>query len=63
MSRSFRHSDQFADKRDEFAARRAAREARAVEFAAMGFEDADALADLPIFPRRLRERARRALEA
>lgn len=62
MSRSFRYSDQFAEKRDQFAARRAAREARAVEFAAMGFDDAEAMADLPIFPRRMRERAKRALE-
>jgi hypothetical protein len=63
MSRSFRHSEDFAEKREEFAQRRAAREARAVEFAAMGFEDAEALADLPLFPRRIRERAKRALEA
>jgi hypothetical protein len=62
MSRSFRYSDQFAEKRDQFAERKAAREARAVAFAAMGFDDAEGLADLPLFPRRIRERARRALE-
>lgn len=60
MSRSFRQSDQFADKRAAFDARRQARDARAAEFAALGYDDAEALADLPIYSRRAREAARRA---
>lgn len=63
MSRSFRQSDQFADKREAFAERKAARDARVAEFRALGYEDAEAFADLPIFGEVRRERARRAWRA
>jgi len=61
MSRSFRNSEDFADKRDRFAQRRAARDVRRAEFEALGYDDPDALADLPIHGERRRERARAAL--
>lgn len=48
MSRSFRHSPAFEGTRAEFAARKNAREARKAEFAALGFDDAEALAVRPL---------------
>lgn len=61
MSRSFRNTEDHADKRDRFAMRREAREARRAEFEALGYDDAEAFADLPIHGERRRERARAAL--
>ena len=61
MSRSFRKSADFADVRNRFADRRAAREDRAAEFAALGYDDPDAMAARPIHSAAKRERARQAL--
>jgi hypothetical protein len=62
MSRSYRSLD-FAEKRSEFADRREAREARALEAHAMGFDDPEAFAALPIHGARRRARALAALNA
>lgn len=61
MSRSFRQSDQFADSRATFAERKSAREARVREFAAMGYDEAEILASLPLRSAAQRERALRLL--
>lgn len=63
MSRSFRNSDQFADKRAAFADRKEGREARIAEFRALGYDDPEAFADLPIYGDARRERVRRAWRA
>lgn len=60
MSRSFRTSDQFADKRETFADRKAARDARRREFDALGFDEPESIAALPIYSPRQRDAARRA---
>ncbi len=61
MSRSFRNTDSYQEKRAMFADRQNARADRRAEFEALGYDDPDAMADLPIHGARKRERARQAL--
>lgn len=58
MSRSFRHSESFAETRAAFAERKQARERRAAAFEALGFDDAEALAARPMGRYRGPERSR-----
>ena len=62
MSRSFRHSESFADTRAAFADRKAARKARAAEFSALGYDDdeSEALAARPMHRPADREAVRRS---
>lgn len=60
MSRSYRHSE-FDAKRAQFADRKAARRARAAEFEALGYDESEALAALPLHGEKGRSKARRAL--
>jgi len=63
MSRSFRKSDDFAETRARFNDRKDARRARVAEFAALGYDDPEAMAALPIHGAARRARALQALDA
>jgi hypothetical protein len=65
MSRSFRCTDsaQFAAKRGEFADRKAIRKERRAAFAALGYDDPDAMAALPTHTGAQADRTREAFRS